>query len=330
MIITRTPLRISFAGGGSDLPAYCDHEQGAVLSATIDKYLYVTVNRHFDEGKVRLSYSRTENVEHAKHLEHDIARSTLEWMDIDTGLEITSVADVPAGTGLGSSSAYTVGLLNALYHYYTGDVLAPNILADDASCIEIERCNHPIGRQDHYAAAYGGLREYTFSGTSVKAGMRYNTQADTLQDNLLMLYTGTTRSADRLLTNQAHALRNNIAAKHMTYEMVGLVKIMASALTKGDLANFYLAMHNAWMLKRQLVEGISTHEIDSLYRLALTQGAKAGKLCGAGGGGFLLLYVEPDCRQRVKDVLGLRELPFTFTTKGSEVVYNDQKAMVYA
>lgn len=326
MIITRTPLRISFAGGGSDLPAYCEHEQGTVLSATIDKYIYVTVNKHFSD-KVRLSYSRTENVDLARYLEHDIARETLAWMDIDTGLEITSIADVPSGTGLGSSSAYTVGLLNALCSYYRGGILPPNVLADDASCIEIERCNHPIGRQDHYAAAYGGLRHYTFDGVRGHAGMRYNTQADLLHPNLLLLYMGVTRNANAILQAQHYALSHSSVARGITRDMVGLVNVLCSALLHSDMDSFAMAMHDAWMLKRSILNTISTHDIDALYRLALTSGAKSGKLCGAGGGGFLLLFVEPEHRQRVINSLGLVELPFKFTQQGSQVVYSDQKAV---
>lgn len=283
MIITRTPLRISFAGGGSDLPAFYEHEQGAVLSATINKYVYITVNPHF-LGHYRLSYSKTEHADHYAKFEHDIARNTLAWMNVDSGLEITSVGDVPAGTGLGSSSAYTVGLLNALHTYYSGNMLEASVLAMDANYIEAHLCEHPVGKQDHYASAYGGLNHITFSDKVVVDSLP-DAIAQELFPNLLMLYVGNSRNANNILKGQARALEIKGTTYRLTRDMVAITTDMVRAALLKSWHNFYTLMHDAWQIKRNLTLHISTEEIDSLYRIALNNGAKAGKLCGAGGGG---------------------------------------------
>lgn len=311
MILTRTPLRISFAGGGSDLPAFYQEDVGAVFSAAITAYMHVAVNRKFD-GAVRLSYSKTENVATVDELEHDLARAALRFCGVDRAVEVVSVADVPAGTGLGSSSAYTVGLLQALYAYH-GDASNPDILARNACEIEINRCEHPIGKQDQYAAAFGGLRLYEFYHDGVKVYPAIN--APWLEANLMLIYLGQTREANGLLKAQP-------IDKPLYRDMANLARCLWLAAQQEKLDAFAKMMNTAWELKRMVAR--VNREVDDLLTLAKAHGALAGKLCGAGGTGFLLLVVPPECRDRVRSVLttgARRELPFKFDTEGSRVIY---------
>lgn len=313
MILTKAPLRISFAGGGSDLPSYYQYETGACLSAAITAYMRVMVTHKFD-GTVRLSYSKTENTELAKELQHDIARETLAYCAVDRAVEVVSVSDVPGGTGLGSSSAYAVALLQALYAF-RGDASSPDIVAHNACEIEIDHCHHPIGKQDQYASAFGGLRLYEFYPDGVKVGL--SMPNSTLAGYLMLFYTGSTRDANRLLADQ-HVDRGIIR------EMAQAAREMAQHVHRADWRGFADLMRQAWELKRRTLGFMPVVEI--MLERAYRNGAWAGKLCGAGESGFVLLFVPPECQERVRFALNVRparELRFRIDDLGSRVAYKD-------
>ena len=327
MIISRTPLRISFAGGGSDLPAYYRQEPGAVVSTAIDKYIYITVNPKFDE-QIRASYSRTEMVNSVDELRHELIRETLKMVRLNKGIEITSISDIPSrGTGLGSSSTYTVGLLNALYahrNYFAG----AERLAREACTIEIERCSKPIGKQDQYIAAYGGLQFIRFNpdeSVFVDPVVCAPETRQRLQEGLLMLYTGLVRSADEILSEQSHNTRTDEEKRAGLCRMVGLAGQMREALLRNDLGGFGEVMHAGWMEKRKLASGISKPCIDEWYERARVHGAIGGKILGAGGGGFLLLYAPPERHAEICEVLPeLRPIDFRFSPQGSKLIYVEE------
>ena len=324
MIISRTPLRVSLFGGGSDLPAYYRRHGGAVLSATIDKSVYVTVSRKFDEA-VRVSYSRTEEVARAKDVEHPLVREALGLLGIEGGIEITSVADIPArGTGLGSSSSFTVGLLNAL-HAYQGRHAAADRLAQEACQIEIERCRAPIGKQDQYAAAFGGLNLIRFHADERVEVTRVICPPQTLaelQQRQLFFYTGTTRSASTLLAEQSANLEAPGAVVSATRELTCLAERAFAVLCAGEVEPLGPMLHEAWRLKRGLASGVSNAAIDEAYDAALAAGAEGGKLLGAGGGGFLMFLAPPERHAAIRAALGaLRETPFAFAGHGSRIVF---------
>jgi D-glycero-alpha-D-manno-heptose-7-phosphate kinase len=319
MITVRAPLRISFAGGGSDLPAFCEHEPGAVLGVALQSYMHIFVQHKFD-GAVRLGYSRTENVAKCADLEHDIAREALASYCVRDSVEIVSVGDVPAGTGLGSSSAYAVALVTALHTYtHAGQECGPLEAARRACHVELERCGHAGGRQDQYLSAFGGLRYLTFHGTEVRVYpvKCHAVTLGALRDRLMLMYLGQSRDASVILRAQQDDMtppqRANLRA------MAAIATQMRDALEVGDLAQFGAMLHDAWMLKREAGRGITSPLVDELYARALAAGAEGGKLCGAGGAGFLLLYAEPEHQARVRAVLGLRELPVRFDLTGVEV-----------
>lgn len=320
MIITKTPLRISFTGGGTDLPAYYQNGYGAVVSTAIDKYVYITINKRFDDS-IRLSYSKTEIVDKVQDLKHDIAKACLQMVGITGGVEITSIADIPSGTGLGSSSSFTVGLLNALYTY-VGERLSAAELAKRACQIEIEILHHPIGKQDQYAAAFGGINYFSFERHGeVNREKIHLSDLDIRNMNrkLMMFYTGIRRSADTILEKQSQETHNKLPVldfmRHQADEMRDYLK------QKGFTPAFASMLDEAWKKKKSITAGISNGEIDELYQKALAAGASGGKLLGAGGGGFILLYCDEQYQQHVRDVLGLKELEFTLAPYGSRVVY---------
>jgi D-glycero-alpha-D-manno-heptose-7-phosphate kinase len=324
MIISRTPLRVSFFGGGSDLPAYYRRHGGAVLSTAIDKSVYVTVSRKFDAA-VRVSYSRTEEVARAADVEHPLVREALGLLGIDGGVEITSVADIPArGTGLGSSSAFTVGLLNAL-HAYQGRHAPAARLAEESCQIEIERCGEPIGKQDQYAAAFGGFNFIRFHPDDRVEVTKVVCAADVtaeLQRRLIFFYTGVTRSASRLLSEQSAAVARPGAAASATGELTCLAAQAFEAVSKGDLDPLGRMLDAAWRLKKSLAGGVSNGLIDQAYEAALGAGAEGGKLLGAGGGGFLMFLAPPERHEAVRTALGrLRETPFRFAAHGSNIIF---------
>lgn len=320
MIITRTPLRISFTGGGTDLRAYYARHGGAVVSTAIDKYIYITVNKKFDDD-IRVSYSKTEIVHEPKELQHDIVRECLKMTCITGGVEITTIADIPAGTGLGSSSTFTVGLLNALYTY-TGVALSAKELAEKACEVEIEKLGHPIGKQDQYAAAFGGLNLFQFNqDESVQRSRIHLPEIDMINMNrkLMLFYTGVKRSANDILEEQ----KNKTASRIDTLDfMKNQALEMYEDLSKhGFNETFATRLHAGWLKKKSLISAISSGRIDEMYKKALQAGAKGGKLLGAGGGGFILLYCDEDKQQAVRDALGLKEVDFRMSEHGSRVVY---------
>lgn len=327
MIITRTPLRISFAGGGSDLPAFYEQEQGAVVSTAIDKYIYITVNPKFDH-QIRASYSITEIVDSVDELQHELIRESLRMLDLTQGIEVTSISDIPSqGSGLGSSSTYTVGLLNALYAY-CGHMAGAERLAHEACHIEIERCGKPIGKQDQYIAAYGNLQYIRFNpdgSVFVDPIICQPTTQRRLQENLLLLYTGLTRRADDILIKQSQATQTDETKQASLRRMVGLAGQLREALSQNDVDAFGEILHAGWMEKRQLVDGISNNAIDTWYERARTAGAIGGKLTGAGGGGFLLLYADPERHRNICRALPeLQHVPFHFSPQGSKVIYVEE------
>jgi len=323
MVISKTPLRCSFAGGGSDLPSFYEKQPGAVVSTAIDKYMYIAVNKRFEDS-IRVSYSITEIVKKPEELKHELAREALLFLGIKKGIEIVSVADVPGrGTGLGSSSAYTVGLLNALHAYENGRASAET-LARQACHIEIERCNKPIGKQDHYAAAYGNLNYIEFNPDSsvfVNPIICKKRTRQRLQDNLMMFYTGMTRSSGVILKKQNEGIKSSTYKREILSRMVELAKEMKVSLENNNLDRFGGLLHRNWELKKELAGGISNAKIDGWYRTARRHGAM-GKLLGAGGGGFLLLYApQKKHKEIIKALPGLRHTPFRFELEGSKIIY---------
>ena len=321
MIISRTPFRISFAGGGTDLAVFYRTEAGGVTSSAVDKYMYITVNKRFDET-IRVSYSRTEIVGTVDELEHPIVREALRVAGLTEGLEITSIADLPAGTGMGSSSAFTVGLLNALYAY-AGQYAPAERLAWEACRIEIDILGEPIGKQDQYAAAYGGLNHIRFNpdeSVFVDPVISARETREELGQHLLLFYTGVTRSASQILKQQK---KDTAKKREVLARMRDISKEMAKVLQSGRrLMAFGELMHEAWLLKRTVSGGITNPDVDRWYEMAREAGALGGKLLGAGGGGFLLFFVERQNRDRVRERLAdLRELPFRLEPQGSKIIY---------
>ncbi|HZZ89838.1 MAG TPA: kinase [Caulobacteraceae bacterium] len=324
MIISRTPLRVSFFGGGSDLPAFYRQAGGAVLSTTVDKSVYVTVSRKFDDA-VRVSYSRTEEVSRAGEVQHPLVREALGLLGIEGGIEITSVADIPArGTGLGSSSAFTVGLLNAL-HAYQGRHASAERLAEEACGIELERCGEPIGKQDQYAAAFGGLNLIRFRPDESVEVTKVFCPPDALAElkrRLLFFYTGATRSASALLAEQSVRAASDRAVIDGTRELSCLAEAAFRTLNAGDIDPLGDMLHRAWGLKRGLNAGVTNPLIDEAYDAATAAGAEGGKLLGAGGGGFLMFLAPPERHGAVRAALsGLRETPFGFSGVGSRIIF---------
>ena len=321
MIITQTPLRLSFLGGGTDLPGFYKNSGGAVLSTAIDKYVYVIVKERFDDLIV-INYSQRETVSSVVDLKHELVREAMQVTGVDSGVEITTLADVPAGTGLGSSSTVTVGLIQAL-SMYQGMILTSEDLARDACTIELEKCLKPIGKQDQYIAAYGGIRLIEFFQDDQTQVSSIPVPGKTLQElnrRLMLFYTNRTRSADSILTEQ----QKNISKREdVLCQLRDLAYAGARSLTNGDIDALGSLMHEGWVLKKQLASGVSDNSIDAMYDKARKAGALGGKIAGAGGGGFLLLYCPLEKQDQVRDALGhMRELPVGFERDGSKVILN--------
>jgi D-glycero-alpha-D-manno-heptose-7-phosphate kinase len=321
MIITRTPFRISFAGGGSDLEAYYQYEPGLVLSTAIDKYMYIAVKEHFGDN-FRISYSRTEYADTVEQIQHRIVRESLLRLGVKKGLEIVSMADLPAQAGLGSSSSFTVGLLHALYAM-KGNVVTAESLAREACRIEIEKLQEPIGKQDQYIAAYGGLQLIQFNpdGTVFVDPIVCTVETRReLNRRLLLFYTGLTRDARDVLSKQ----KNNTADRlPVLRRMCDIARELREVLTTGrDLNVFGRLLHTAWEAKKSLEDSITNSEIDDYYERGIQAGALGGKLLGAGGGGFLLFFCEPHLQDRLREELaGMKEVPFSLDPQGSKIVY---------
>jgi len=323
MIITRSPFRVSFFGGGSDLPDFYVKREGAVLSSSIDKFMYIASHRSFDGETLQVKYSQTETVRTAGELRHPIVREVLKKLNFQSGLEITSIADIPAGTGLGSSSSFCVALLHNL-HVRSGKHVTKEQLAEEACEVEIERLNEPIGKQDQYAAAFGGLNVIRFrpSGSVLVEPIHLKTEVfRRLSESIILLFTGQQRSAGDILARQKKNLESERNMK-LLEEMVGLVWRGRAALHDADLTAFGALLDEGWKLKRELADGISNPQIDEWYAVARRHGALGGKLLGAGGGGFLLLVCEPERRAHILEGLrNLRPLSIGFETEGSKVIY---------
>jgi len=327
MIISRTPLRISFVGGASDLASFYRREPGAVVSTAINKYIYITVNKKFDH-KIRASYSVTEMVDHVDELRHELIREAMKVVGVDGGIEITSISDIPSqGTGLGSSSTYTVGLLNALYAYI-GVHAGAERLAREACTIEIERCGKPIGKQDQYIAAYGGLQYIQFNPDETVYVDPIICNPDIkirLQSSLLMLYTGITRSADDILREQRANTESDEERRRGLQRMVRMAWQVRDSLCQNNIDGFGELLHQGWMEKKRLASAISNERIDRWYTIARQHGAIGGKVLGAGGGGFLLLYAHPDRHEEIMRALPeLRPVSFRFEPQGSKIIYIEE------
>lgn len=323
MIIIKTPFRVSFAGGGSDIDSFYKRHYGAVISTTINKFMYVMLHPYFHE-KIRIKYSRTEDVDSILKIRHPLVRESLKLMKIEKGIEIASIADVPAGSGLGSSSAFTVGLLNAL-SVYKNKINAKDWLAKMACQIEIDKVKEPIGKQDQYAVSYGGLNYIRFNcngAVCVEPIILKPTVKQELANNLLLFYVGNERKASDILQEQKAAIREQEKYAAVC-SMVGLVEKLRDALLRSDLDEFGEILHKGWVLKRNLTPNISNSRLDYIYEKALRSGAQGGKLLGAGGGGFFLFYCKPKYQDRLRRSLKLRELKFCPESDGTKVVYFD-------
>lgn len=325
MIISRTPLRISFAGGGTDLPEFYNRSMGSVLSTSIDKYIYVIVQSRFDELIV-LNYSKKETVTTIHDIEHELIRESLKKTGIQKGIEITTLADIPSqGSGLGSSSSVTVGLLNALYTYQHQQVSTER-LAREACEIELDVCQKPIGKQDQYIAAYGGMKIFQFFGTGRKRVEIHpvimdKRSQDIFQQYLVLFYTGKTRQSSKILTEQKKKMDWKFdTLMKMREQVPQLRKILESQTLYEDVGTL---LHQGWTYKKEMSEKISTQGIDYMYEKALNAGAVGGKITGAGGGGFLLLYVPLSKQPAVRQALAeYQQFPFQFELAGSIILLN--------
>lgn len=330
MIITRTPLRMSFVGGGSDLPAFYKRSRGAVLSTAINRYVYISIHPYFHSNRYLLKYSKTENIDKIRDIKHPIIREAIELTGSSSGLEISSSADVPSGTGLGSSSSFTVGLLHCLQSYL-GQSVDSRHLAESACKIEINRLNEPIGKQDQYAAAYGGLNVIEFdSDGSVKVepiSIDSRTKME-LESNLLVFYIGGSRSASKILENQKVSLSED-RTFDIQSQMVDLVYELKESLLSPDLERFGRILNKNWQLKKQLAHGISNRDIDGTYKIGLRNGALGGKLLGAGGTGFMLFYCERQNQEKLVTALKKYQcFKFRFDEIGSTLIHSDSQSII--
>ena len=325
MIISQTPLRIGLLGGGTDLPGYYREHGGRVLNCALDKYVYVIVKQRFDDD-IYVNYSKKEIVSRVDDLEHELVREAMHMAGVVKGVEITTLADIPSGgSGLGSSSAVTVGLLQALYAYQGRQVSAEE-LAERACTIEIERCRKPIGKQDQYIAALGGIRDIRFGpGDEVVAQELGISAAErrALQQQIMLFYTGITRSADSILVEQRANIESTRPQLDLLRDLAGLA---ADRLRSGDVDALGPAMRESWEAKRKLASGVSNDQIDVAVMRALEAGATGAKLTGAGGGGFLLVICPAEHQRAVRESLhGMRELPVNLDRLGSRIVLNVQR-----
>ncbi len=321
MIIVQTPMRISFFGGGTDFPDYFHQYGGCVLSTTIDKYIFVTIKQRFDDF-LRVGWTKTEIVETLDELQHELIRESFRLTGLNKGIEITTMGDIPAGTGLGSSSTVTVGALHAMYAFLN-QAVSPQILAEQACKIEIDTLQKPIGVQDQYIAAYGGLNLIEFNQNQTVSVEKIHLDPilkQRLNENLLLFYTGMKRQASDILEEQQNNIQDRLSIlsrlKEMAYQA-------AEALKQGQIDYIGTTLHESWMLKKQLASKISNSTIDGIYEKARAAGALGGKVTGAGGGGFLLLYCPLEKREHVRKALsGYREIPIKLEETGSKVIFD--------
>jgi len=322
LIIVQTPLRISFFGGGTDFSSFFMQEGGCVLSSAIDKYIFVTVKERFDK-KLRIGYTQTEMVDSVDEIQHELIREALRTTNIRNGIEVTTMGDIPSeGSGLGSSSTVTVGALHALYTY-RGEIVSAEQLAREACNIEIEKLKKPIGIQDQYIAAYGNLRFFEFLPDGRVKAEKLNLDTEfrrALNDVFLLFYTGITRQADTILVEQKNNIKDRISVLREIKQMAIQAR---SELEAGDFDAFGSLMHQSWELKKKMAGSISNGTINEIYETARRAGAVGGKITGAGGGGFILLYVPYEKQLAVRKALrNLQELPFRLESDGTKVIFN--------
>ena len=326
MIISRAPFRVSFAGGGTDIPSFYEKHGGCVLSTTIKKYVYLTIHPAFNRDDISLKYSKTENVHNYQEIEHKIFHEAFRRFNI-SGVEIASMADVTAGTGLGSSSTFTVALLKLLYTYENRYVSTYHI-AKEACEIEIEDLGNPIGKQDQFAAAFGGLRFYEFMPNGfvkIEPIVMKKESYKKLEENCLMFYTGLKHDASKILKEQKDNVERDIKKEEMLLKMCDLARELKTHFEQNDVDFLGECLSKGWQLKKQMASSISQTAIDELYELGINNGATGGKLLGAGGGGFLLFYVptkegKEKIRKAFKDY---KELPFELDNSGVSIIFND-------
>ncbi len=325
MIITRAPFRVSFCGGGSDLPSFYEKYGGCVLSTTIRKYMYLTIHNYFEKDQIVLKYSKTETVHNFSEIEHRIFKQCLSDFNLK-GVEISSMADIPAGTGLGSSSTFTVALLQLLYTY-TGQYVSKYKIAKEACAVEIEKIGEPIGKQDQFAAAFGGLKFYEFlqnGYVNVEPVIMAPESYNKLEDNLLMFYLGGTHSASAILKEQSNNVKS-IDKASVQKQMCDITRTLKEELQKNNVDAMGELLYENWMLKKSLASGITNPLIDDAYERAINAGATGGKLLGAGGAGFLLFYVPQDKQVSVRAALSdLREMDFEMDNSGASIVMTDR------
>lgn len=332
MITTRTPFRITLGGGGTDLPSYYSEYGGFVFSVTLDKYMYININTPIVDDLIRIKYTKYEEVFDVNEVQHDLAREALKYLGIKNSIEIQSMADIPAGTGLGSSSCYAVGLLNAL-HCYKNISITQQDLAEEACKIEIDILNKPVGKQDQYTAAFGGfiIMDIAKNGKVIVSRPQISEDIiDELESSLVIYYTHTTRSTAEILNEQSSAVKNKKSETHgdvvnrlNTIKDIGYKTL--DSINKGNLDEFGRLMDVHWKAKKGLSRKISNSSIDDLYELGLTNGALGGKILGAGGGGFMLYYCPKEKQKKLTEAMsekGLRRMRFKFDFDGSKVMVN--------
>jgi len=327
MIIARSPLRISLGGGGTDLPSYYEEHGGFLVAAAVDKYVFITLHKTFVPDLI-VKYSELERVSGASHLKHPIIREAFAMMGMDGGsMEMTSMADIPAGTGLGSSGSFTTALLKGL-HAWERNIIHPHQLAEEACTIEIDRLGEPIGKQDQFIAAYGGITSFTFHRDGRVEARKVNVSNETLydlEDNLLLFFTGYSRSASSILLDQK--TRSQKGDSEMIYNLHYIKELgnrSLVALERGNLSDYAKLMHEHWLHKRKRSSGMSNDRINGWYDLAMNHGAMGGKLIGAGGGGFLMFYAEDRARLRkAMGEAGLQEVRFRFDFEGTKILAMD-------
>lgn len=324
MIISRTPLRISFVGGGSDIATFYRNTPGAVVSTAINKYVYIAVNRQFD-GRILVNYSKAEVVAKVSDIENNLVREALNLTGVGGGIHITSISDIPSeGSGMGSSSSYIVGLLNALYAY-KGQHITAERLAKEACQIEIDILKKPIGKQDQYIAAYGGFQYMQFNDDESVYVDPIIFSSDTkfdLKNKLMLFYTHKTRSADPILAKQTKNLATSEEKRKAMEKMVKIAKDLKEELVNNNLRSFGKQLHENWLLKRKMADGVTNSEIDKWYSIALKNGAVGGKILGAGGGGFLLFYAPLEKHDKIISALAeLTLVDFKFEPQGSKIIF---------
>jgi D-glycero-alpha-D-manno-heptose-7-phosphate kinase len=326
LIIVQTPLRISLFGGGTDFPSFFMEEGGCVLSSAIDKFIFVAIKERFD-SKLRIGYTQAEMVDEIDQIRHELIRESLRLTGIERGVEITTMGDIPSeGSGLGSSSTVTVGALHAMYTY-RGEIISAERLAREACAIEIETLKKPIGVQDQYIAAYGGLRYFEFlPGGEVRSEkIKISPEAQrVLNDNFLLFFTGTTRQSSSILKEQTNNIKDRLSELREIKQMTCQAR---SDIEKGNFDALGVLIHQSWQLKKRLAGTISNGHINEIYESARRAGATGGKITGAGGGGFLLLYVPYKHQNKVRTALnGLQELPFRLEADGTKVIFNYRRS----